>query len=172
MRYIDNLSRWTGKLGALLILLMVAIVVYEVFVRYVLGAPTIWANELNQLLFGAVFFLCGADALRVGAHVQVDVILSSVSPRKRAMMNLWAHALSLLFLCVFAYILHGPIWESIVLGQTTRSSWDPPLWPNYLVVAVAIAAMAFQCVSIISREILVIRNGAKVRNGAEQVEGP
>jgi len=41
---------------------------YEVFVRYVLSSPTIWAYDLSYNMYGALFFMAGAYTLSRNAH--------------------------------------------------------------------------------------------------------
>src|SRR5690625_4772129 len=65
---------WFGKAFAWLILLMTFAVSYEVFVRYVLGRPTVWAFEVNYIAYGALFMMAGAYALSRNAHVRADFL--------------------------------------------------------------------------------------------------
>jgi TRAP-type mannitol/chloroaromatic compound transport system permease small subunit len=60
---IDSLSTWTGKAFAWLILVLTFGVSYEVFVRYVLTAPTTWAFDISYITYGAMFLMAGAYTL-------------------------------------------------------------------------------------------------------------
>ena len=63
LHFIDSLSTWVGKSFGWLILVLTLGVSYEVFVRYVLGAPTTWALEFSYFTYGAMFLMAGAFAL-------------------------------------------------------------------------------------------------------------
>ncbi|EAZ99104.1 hypothetical protein MELB17_05999 [Marinobacter sp. ELB17] len=52
----------TGKAAAYLMPLLAGIVAFEVFARYVLNSPTIWAYDMSLFLFGYVTALGGAYA--------------------------------------------------------------------------------------------------------------
>jgi TRAP-type mannitol/chloroaromatic compound transport system permease small subunit len=51
------------------ILILTLSVSYEVFVRYVLNAPTVWAFDMMIQMYGALFLMCGAYALAQDTHV-------------------------------------------------------------------------------------------------------
>jgi len=47
---------------------------YEVFVRYVLNAPTVWAFDMMVQMYGALFLMAGPYALAQDGHVRADVV--------------------------------------------------------------------------------------------------
>ena len=71
---IEGLSLWTGRAFGWCILILTLSVSYEVFVRYVLNAPTVWAFDMMIQMYGALFLMCGAYALAQDTHVRADVI--------------------------------------------------------------------------------------------------
>ncbi|MGJ3264948.1 MAG: TRAP transporter small permease subunit [Salinarimonas sp.] len=153
MGVVEAICERTGQLASLLVLPMIAIVVYEVTARYVFGAPTIWAGELTQILFGALFFLCGAEALKARAHVQVDLLHQLLPPRPRAALNGLAHLLVLAYLLVLGFIVHARVIDAVARLERTRTPWDPPIWPSWVIVAVSIALMALQALAITVSEL-------------------
>ena len=71
---IEGLSQWVGKAFGWCILILTLSVSYEVFVRYVLNAPTVWAFDMMVQMYGALFLMAGAYALAQDAHVRGDVL--------------------------------------------------------------------------------------------------
>ena len=71
---IEGLSLWTGRAFGWSILILTLSVSYEVFVRYVLNAPTVWAFDMMVQMYGALFLMCGAYALAQDTHVRADVV--------------------------------------------------------------------------------------------------
>lgn len=63
------------KVLIVLFLTMVAAIVWQVFARYVLGAPTIWSEELARFLLVWVTMLGSAYVLEHGGHVSVTVFV-------------------------------------------------------------------------------------------------
>ncbi len=81
LHFIDSLSAWMGKTFAWCIVILTFSTCYEVFVRYALNAPTVWAFDMSVQMYGALFIMAGAYALSQDAHVRGDVIYR-LMPRK------------------------------------------------------------------------------------------
>jgi TRAP-type mannitol/chloroaromatic compound transport system permease small subunit len=86
--FIDRLSQWIGKAFAWSILVLAFATTYEVFVRYVLRAPTSWAFDISYIMYGTLFMMAGAYALSRNAHVRGDFIYRLLSPRKQAIIEI------------------------------------------------------------------------------------
>ncbi|MEM7194684.1 MAG: TRAP transporter small permease subunit [Pseudomonadota bacterium] len=71
---IESLSIWVGRAFGWCILILTLSVSYEVFVRYVLNAPTVWAFDMMVQMYGALFLMAGPYALAQDAHVRGDVL--------------------------------------------------------------------------------------------------
>jgi TRAP-type mannitol/chloroaromatic compound transport system permease small subunit len=71
---IEGLSLWVGRAFGWCILILTLSVSYEVFVRYVLNSPTVWAFDMMIQMYGALFLMAGAYALAQDAHVRGDVL--------------------------------------------------------------------------------------------------
>ena len=81
---VDRISTAIGKAFGWFILIMTFGTSYEVFVRYVLRDPTIWAYDLSYNMYGALFVMAGAYTLSRNAHVRGDVIYRLWPPRTQA----------------------------------------------------------------------------------------
>ena len=71
---IESLSNWVGKAFGWCILILTFSVSYEVFVRYVLNSPTVWAFDMMIQMYGALFLMAGPYALAQDSHVRGDVL--------------------------------------------------------------------------------------------------
>src|ERR1700686_1435725 len=85
---IDGISTWVGKTAAWLIILLTAVVCIEVFKRYILNAPTTWIFDVDNMMYGPLFMLCGAYTLAHDAHVRCVFLYSSIGPRTQASLDL------------------------------------------------------------------------------------
>ena len=106
LHFIDSLSAWVGKAFAWCIVILTFSTCYEVFVRYVLNAPTVWAFDMSVQMYGALFMMAGAYALSQDAHVRGDVVYRLLPRRTQAGIDL---ALYILFLMpgALALIFYG-----------------------------------------------------------------
>src|SRR5512134_1551521 len=96
IRSIDKFTEWTGYLFVLAIIPLILANVVEVFARYVLRQPTIWALDVTTMSYAALFMLGSALALLKGAHVRTDILWEAFSPRTKGMID--SVAFILLFL--------------------------------------------------------------------------
>lgn len=102
--HIDAINIAIGRATAWLTLLMVAVTLLIVVMRYVFGIGLIWLQESLTWMHAAVFMLGAAYTLQVDEHVRVDVFYREMSPTRRAWINLVGTLIFLLPLCVFLAI--------------------------------------------------------------------
>lgn len=160
------ISALNHRLGAFFIsylaLLMAFILLYEIIARYLFSAPTIWAPELAQLLFGAYVMLSGGYLLAHKGHVNVDLIHNRFSPRGRAAVNLLTSFLFFAFLSVL--LLEG--WtmarESVAMMETSSSAWNPPIWPLKLTIPLGAALILLQGLADMLVDLDVLFNGPAI----------
>jgi len=84
---IESLSIWVGRAFGWCILILTLSVTYEVFVRYVLNAPTVWAFDMMVQMYGALFLMAGPYALAQDSHVRADVIYRLFPVRLQATLD-------------------------------------------------------------------------------------
>ncbi|RPJ17482.1 MAG: TRAP transporter small permease subunit, partial [Deltaproteobacteria bacterium] len=87
IRIIDGLSIVSGKIVGWFIFPMVFSLVFEVVARYLFNAPTIWAGDVSQILYGMFFMLGSAYALQRQQHIRTDFIYGKWSIRTRGMVD-------------------------------------------------------------------------------------
>ena len=81
---IESLSIWIGRAFGWCILILTFSVAYEVFVRYVLNAPTVWVFDMMVQMYGALFLMAGPYALAQDSHVRGDVLYRLMPVRWQA----------------------------------------------------------------------------------------
>lgn len=96
LHFIDSLSAWFGKAFAWCIVILTFSTCYEVFVRYVLNAPTVWAFDMSVQMYGALFMMCGAYTLSQGAHVRGDVLYRLLPKKTQAKIDFVLYILFLM----------------------------------------------------------------------------
>jgi TRAP-type C4-dicarboxylate transport system permease small subunit len=71
-------------------LVMVIIIPYGVFMRYVMNSPSSWPEPAGVLLMVVFSFLGGAAAYRARAHIAVSTFLNMLGDKNRARTELVA----------------------------------------------------------------------------------
>jgi TRAP-type C4-dicarboxylate transport system permease small subunit len=90
---IDGFNKSIGTYVAYWAVIAVFVYYYEVVARYVFNSPTNWVHESMFLMFGMQYLFCGAYAYREDSHVRVDVFYSKLSPRGKAMADIFTSLL-------------------------------------------------------------------------------
>jgi len=156
---IEGLTEGIGGLAALVIIPLVLATCYEVFARYLFGAPTIWAFELGYILTGVHFLLGGAITLKRKAHVRIDLIYDQLSVRKRAVIDLVLYtALVLPALCLIFLRLADYATAAYLSGEGSgQSAWNPPIWPFRAIIATSFLVLTLQVVAEILKCVETLR---------------
>lgn len=153
---VTRLNDWLGRWVAYLVLAMFALLILEVGLRYILRAPTVWTNELAQMLFGAYAVLAGGYLLAHNAHVNVDIIYSRFPRRARAAVDIVTSILLFLFAWVLLTQGGSLAWESLERLEHSQSAWNPPLWPVKLTLPIAAGLLLLQGVVKLIHDILAL----------------
>ena len=126
-RAADRLAVFIGRITMMLIVLLCGVMLYEVFVRYVLNAATLWANELSQWLAGFIFLCAGLYAMQQRSHIRI-FLLYDACPR---WLQRTFDCISTALICVFAFFLifggYGEAFDKFYRWETFGTAFDPPI---------------------------------------------
>lgn len=142
-----------GKAAACCMPALAFVVAFEVFSRYILDAPTIWAFDLSLFLFGYIAALGGAYAQQQRAHINVDILYLKVSHKTRCVFNLISFSLGIFFLLVIFKLCFEKYEEAIEFGYRRQSEWAPPMFHFWLMVCLASALFVAQLIRDLIVEI-------------------
>lgn len=73
------------------------VITYDLIMRNVFDAPTLWALDLSRFLLVFAAFFAMAPTLEHGSHVTVDLVETQLPPKPQRMMRIFAHILMLIF---------------------------------------------------------------------------
>ena len=156
----DRLSTWTGKAFAWLIIALMLVVCAEVFKRYALNAPTGWIYDVNNMMYGTLFMMCGAYTLAQDGHVRGDFLYGSMKPRTQAALDL------VLFIVFFLPGIGALTWagwdyfhDSYAMREQTFNATPIPVYPFKLIIPIAGTIVMLQGIAEIVRCIVCLRTG-------------
>ena len=122
--FFESLSIWIGRALGWCILILTLSVTYEVFVRYVLNAPTVWVFDMMVQMYGALFLMAGPYALAQDAHVRGDVLYRLFTVKVQARIDLILYIFfffpGMLALFYFGYEIASDSW------RYKEVSWNSP----------------------------------------------
>lgn len=158
IRTIDTINDWVGSGVKWLTLLLVLITVYDVLMRYVFRAGSIYIQESEWHLFAANFMLAAGWTLLNDGHVRVDLIYTLLDDKKKAWIDFLG---SIVFLLPYCMLVIWAAWPFVVDSWSIlEGSSDPGGLPaRYLlktVIPVAFLLLAIQAISQAVKNFLLI----------------
>lgn len=146
-RPIDRIALFIGRLTMILIISMTLIMLYEVFLRYAIEAPTLWANELTLWLAGYVFLFSGIYAMQQRCHIRIFLLYDVVPRWMQKTFDIISAALVVIFA---AGLIFGSFKQVFVVKfyrwEMFGTAFDPPIpatvQPMVLIVIALVAAQA------------------------------
>lgn len=158
---VDRYNAAIGKAFGWYILILTFGVSYEVFVRYALFNPTIWAYDLAYNAYGALFIMAGAYTLGRNAHVRGDIIYRLLPERGQAIIDLTLYVL-FFFPGILSLTIAGYYYASDSWGYHELSVYSPadiPIFPLKTLIPVAGLTLILQGLAEVCRCILCLRHG-------------
>lgn len=140
-RVLGALCRLGTVLGAVLVLLTTAVVGYGVVMRYLLGQPQVWTDEMVAFWLVAIVLLGAADVLRRGGHICIDLVTDRVSARARGWIDLWG----LLSVIALSVVMVHSGWNMVAFSRMvellSEGYLEAPLWIPQSMVPFGFALM-------------------------------
>ncbi|AKM31502.1 C4-dicarboxylate ABC transporter [Pandoraea faecigallinarum] len=148
LRRLDALLQGVSRL--LMVVCMLALVgaalvlSYSVFARHVLKLATDWQDEAAVFMLVGATFVSGAHVQHLRGHIGIEAITTLLSPRVNRVRRWIVDVLTLLFCGFFAWKSWTLFGEAYVDGQTSSSTWGPPLSIPYGLMAFGMTLLTVQ----------------------------
>jgi len=142
--FISKLNSWLVNLSMFAMILTSLVLTYSVVSRYFFHAPTDWQDEASIfMLVGVTFFSCAyVQSLR--GHIDIEALAAILPPKVNAVRMFFVDLLSFVF-CAFFSWKSWTLWhEAWADGQTTTSTFAPPLWIPYSMMAAGMTLLTLQ----------------------------
>ncbi|MFK7876553.1 MAG: TRAP transporter small permease subunit [Paracoccaceae bacterium] len=142
----DRLSVFIGRVTMMLVLCLCSVMLYEVFVRYVLNAATLWANELSLWIAGFIFLCAGLYAMQQRSHIRIFLIYDLCPRWLQHVFDCISTALIVVFAFFLVYGGYGEAFAKFYRWETFGTAFDPPIpatiKPAVLIVISLVAVQA------------------------------
>ena len=152
-----------GIIFALGILVSAGILVLEVFLRYVLNKPTIWAHETVIFLNAIAFLFGGLFVASRNKHIRVVLIYDWIAAPTRRIFDIWISLTCFAATAFFAWAAWQGVKRAVWTPSgdfrldTSGSAWNPPtpgvlkVFLLFVLIIMAIQFLIF-ALSYISRK--------------------
>ena len=143
-RALARINQVMVAIGMLALLAASIVLTSSVLTRYFFHASTDWQDETSVFLLVGATFLAGAFVQSIRGHIGIEAVSTLLSNRANAMRSVAVDALCLAFCAFFAWKSWTLLHEAWVDKQTTSSTWGPPLWIPYLLMAAGMTLLTVQ----------------------------
>lgn len=144
---VDVLSRLCGLAAMLLIAASTLVVSHMVFVRYFLGASTVWQTEFVVYAMIASTFIGAPYVLLLKGHVSVDLLPNLIGGTGKRLLDVIAALFSLMFCGLLGWSGWHYFYEALSKNWTTDTVWALPLWIPLLPLPLGVAILCLQYVA-------------------------
>jgi len=161
IRAIDRFTELTGYLFLIPIIPLILANVVEVFSRYVLRSPTMWALDVTTMSYASLFMLGAALALLKGAHVRTDMLWERFSDRRKGMIDSLAFLIFFLptMAVLFSISIDDFFYAVSIDERSSSGAWTPILWPLRGVVPLTAFMLFLQGISELMKSLWAWRTG-------------
>lgn len=170
LRAYDRLTDALANIAAYLVVIIMLIVVYGVFMRYVPNKPQTWILEISQNSLLLMTMLVAAWVLRQKAHTRMDFLSDRVSPKVSATVMMWTSVFCAAACLVFAVfgvrttVIH---FQRHILAPTVL---ELPTAPFLLFIPLGMLLLGIQFI----RDIFTFNDARRAVSAKQQaqVSGP
>ncbi|WP_231700970.1 TRAP transporter small permease subunit [Aliiruegeria sabulilitoris] len=145
-----------GFVFAVAICASACILLIEVFLRYVLNSPTVWAHETTTFLCGISFLYGGLYCASRNSHIRVVLIYDILPSRVRRVFDIVIAIASFIAAGFFTYAawimsqkaLFSPVGDFRM--ERSGSAWNPPtpaLVKTFLLIVMILMTIQFLILS-------------------------
>lgn len=126
-RAVDRVAVFIGRVTMMMVVLLTGVMLYEVVLRYVFEAPTLWANELSLWLAGFVFLCAGLYAMQQRSHIRIFLLYDMCPRWLQRVFDIISCSLIVVFASALIYGGYGEALDKFYRWETFGTAFDPPI---------------------------------------------
>lgn len=158
VRAIDCIVAAGGYIAGFLSLLLVAVVVYGVFTRYVLHIPSDWIMEVSQYFFCGISLFATGYSFAEKSHVTIDIFRIRLSSKTQKYLDLVQYPIIISISLVLIWMGGEEFWRAFINNNRSESVVGLPLWPVWSTIPAGGVLLLFAAISGCFKFFLKLEN--------------
>ena len=158
----DGIITLFGTLVVILIAFNMVTVSTAVVMRYLLKSSPAWVIEVTEYSLLYITFLGSAWLLRREGHVRMDLIISGLRPKTRALVNTITSAICTIVCFLVAWYGVKVTWDHYQTHYVLPTILRPP---SYLIVGIIPIGSFALCLQFVRRTIMYLQMYRGQRQG-------
>ena len=175
-RVLDKFIAYLGYLGAAVgvasIIGMTLMVTLNVFLRFFFNKPQIFVEEFSAYLFIAVMYLGLAHTARVGAHINVELVVRLLPRRVRDGLEVLTSIAALALMIIFFRYAWSLFENSLRVGKRSDFVLQTPLWIPQSFIVLGLVLFCLAIAARIVQRLIDFQKGAKEERGEGELKKP
>ncbi len=146
VRSIDAVSEFSGRLSAWMFFTIGLFITYEVVMRYVFTAPTVWVDEVCRIMQVWAAYLGAAYVFKHRQMITIEIALKDTTTIRRRLAETLAITMLLIFALTASYYGFQLWLKSTLAGHTTDSFLGSPKWLTHASVWMGLGLLVLQSI--------------------------
>ena len=151
--WVDAITWRFSRAAMILPAIIVAIMFYEVIMRYVFEKPTLWVNEASLWLGGMIYLFSGLYAMQQRSHIRIFLLYDLMPRALQRVCDIISTGLIVLFAFFLFWGGYGEAAQKFARWETFGTAFDPPI-PATLkpLILIVVALVALQAIANLIRD--------------------
>ncbi|PJK28353.1 ABC transporter substrate-binding protein [Minwuia thermotolerans] len=165
-RMITTTNLWIARVVNWAVLILFVLLLADVIMRKVVGAPISWSQQASRLIFGVYAIIGGGYLLARREHVNVDLFYGSFSKKRKAAVDIATSFLFFSFMIVLLPNAYEMAAQSVCMTEGVPpwckpevdelAIWKAPLWPSKWMIVVAATLLLLQGIVKFAADVFIL----------------
>lgn len=125
--WVDRFTIVISRVSMFLTGVIVAIMFFEVVMRYLFEWPTLWVNELSMWLAGMLYLFAGLYVMQQRGHIRIFILYDVVPRWTQRLFDLISTAMIVAFAFALVWGGFNEAWQKLVTWELEGTAWNPPI---------------------------------------------
>lgn len=148
-----------GYISGLGILVMSAMLTYEVVLRYFFNSPTIWVQEVSVYVFMWTMLAGASYTLMLGKHVRIDLVFDQFPPKVQMVLDVITNGIGALFSAVVTFQAYEMIVSSLKFNKVSATMLRVPIWILQLSLFLGFLLLTLQFLLMMVQHFQKLKSG-------------
>ena len=131
-----------------LVAVMAAVIIIQVFCRYVLKESLSWSEELARYLMVWVTFIGASIGVKRGAHVGVEMLVTNLPKNVQTIFKYLGIVISIIF-CIVVFVASLGVLQRQIVNHQISPAMRIPMWWAYAAVPAGAFLMTVRFIQIL-----------------------
>ncbi|GHD53698.1 C4-dicarboxylate ABC transporter [Thalassobaculum fulvum] len=165
-RAVTTTNLWIARVINWAVLILFILLLMDVIMRKVVGAPISWSQQASRLIFGVYAVIGGGYLLARREHVNVDLFYATFSKKRKAAVDIATSFLFFSFMIVLLPNAYDMAAQSVCMTEGVPpwckwevdelAVWKAPLWPSKWLIVVATVLLLLQGIVKLAADVMIV----------------